>query len=827
MTILASQRSTSFWGITAPYKVGVSTPALFAFTTHTFTTGSTVGRFGPAFSTLQSAYSTQPWAGVNSYFFQGRAQGYQVWQVPATGIYEIEVAGARGQASNSNIGYGQGAIVKARVSLSVTNRLEMVVGQVPGNGGSSNPGNSYAGSGGGSFVGFYGTNTPLMVAGGGAGLYSSWTGIQSIHNGQTRRQPRYTGYSYGLSVDGVNPVIGQGGGGYHGGGGGGWFSAGQDLSGYSGSAAMSTGSGGQNYTHGASFVGGPVSADGTTWYAIGGNATALNSEGGFGGGGGGHSGNNSSGGGGGYSGGIGGTTVSGGGYLSGIGGGSYILPSATSVATSDGQYDGSGTLNGSISNIGSFNDGAGYIKITLISVSGGGAVETIEGPDPYFYSVSLLLKGNGTNGSTSIVDSSINSLGISLTGSTQISTGIKKFGTGSINFGSSNGNYLSFNQLALSGNFTLEGWLYPTAASSSGYSILFGTNTQNVQIFNYYTDGRISYYNGTSVFTSNTGAIALNVWSHFAIVRIGSSVKIYVNAVDTGMNITDSAIVYISNVSGYAGGGSGYNVHGYMDDIRITNGVARYTSAGFILPGDMATTAATTPTPPDPQLWYKNSSIAGLSNGSNISTWVNSGSYGAPYNLTSGSGLGAAVPTKQLDSGNAAAYFDGNKFLRFSNQSNITFFPTNQFKQWTIFVVYRDGNGTGNFGFLGRYGADGVNGSIGMWPISGTNSFTQVHTNDGFPVILTMNDDSNKLQRGLRWGTPASNDGTITYWDGISGTTSTSWSVYSSDLQVGGIGTARTAYNNGYLYELILYERALSNTEITTVRSYLNSTFGV
>lgn len=373
MPLLGSQRSTAFWGIAAPYKnTAAAAPALFEFTSHTFTTGSTVGRFGPSLGTLQSAYSARSWASNSAYFTQGRAQGYQVWQVPQTGIYEIEIAGARGQDSSSAFGYGLGAIVRARVSLAVTDKLEMVVGQVPGNAGSTNPGNSYAGSGGGSFVGFFGTNTPLIVAGGGSGLYGSWTSVQSIHNGQTRRQPRYTGYSYGLSVDGVNPVIGYGGGGYHGGGGGGWFSAGQDLPGYSGSAAMSTGAGGQNYTHGASFVGGPISADSNTWYAIGGNATALNSEGGFGGGGGGHSGNNSSGGGGGYSGGIGGTTISGGGYLSGTGGGSYIIPSATSVATSDGNYDGNSSFNGNaITNIGSFNNGAGYISITLISGGGG------------------------------------------------------------------------------------------------------------------------------------------------------------------------------------------------------------------------------------------------------------------------------------------------------------------------------------------------------------------------------------------------------------------------------------------------------------------------
>lgn len=370
MPILSALRSTTFWGVSRRAGVVVipPPPTLFSFTSHTFTAGGTVGRFGPALSTLQSAYSGQAWASNPSYFTQGRAQGYQVWQVPGTGIYQIEVAGARGQDSASGLGYGRGAIVRARVSLAVTDRLEMVVGQVPGNSGSTNPSNSYAGSGGGSFVGLAGTNTPIIVAGGGAGLYGNWTGVQVIHNGQTRRQPRFTGYNYSPAIDGVDPADGGGGRGYHGGGGGGWFTAGQDYSSNPGSAGMATSPSGQQFTHGASFVGSSVSNGGGTWYAIGGNATALTSEGGFGGGGGGHSGNNTSGGGGGYSGGNGGQTSLGGSWLSGIGGGSFIREGATNVATSDGQYESGSTFGGnSITNIGSFNDGSGYITITRIT----------------------------------------------------------------------------------------------------------------------------------------------------------------------------------------------------------------------------------------------------------------------------------------------------------------------------------------------------------------------------------------------------------------------------------------------------------------------------
>lgn len=363
-------RGANFWGVN---RRGVAAgPALYAFTTHTFNTGGRVGRYGPSLSALQSAYSSQPWASNGAYFFQGRAQGYQVWQVPKTGIYEIEIAGARGQNSTSNFGFGLGAIIRARVQLNVTDRLEMVVGQVPGNSGSVNPNNSYAGSGGGSFIAYYNTNTPVLVAGGGAGLYGSWTSVQTIHNGQTRRQPRYSGYSYAPANDGTEPAIGYGGPGYHGGGGGGFFGPGTAYPGRAISdSTMTTDTSGQQYTTGAGFVGtasGVLDPLPGTWYAIGGNATALTSEGGFGGGGGGHSGNNTSGGGGGYSGGVGGNTSLGGSYLSGTGGGSFIINSATSVATSDGQYDGLSTFNGSsITNIGSFNGGSGYITITFIS----------------------------------------------------------------------------------------------------------------------------------------------------------------------------------------------------------------------------------------------------------------------------------------------------------------------------------------------------------------------------------------------------------------------------------------------------------------------------
>lgn len=346
---------------------------LFAnFTTHTFTTAGKVGRHGPTLAEMRAAYAATSWASNNSFFFQGRAQGYQVFQIPTDGIYEIEIAGSRGQTSSSGTpSYGRGAILKARISFTTSDKLEMVVGQLPESG-NINSVSSAAGAGGGSFVGLYGTNTPIIVAGGGAGAYSTWTS-QAIVNGQTRRQPTYSGYSYSPSASGTNPSLGYGGRGYHGGGGGGWFGGGEDYPTNPNSTAVGTDLTAQQYTHGASFVGSAISGGTGPFYSTGGsgNQTAPGLQGGFGGGGAGHTGNNSGGGGGGgYSGGLGGQTSMGGSYLSGIGGGSFIISNATNVATSDGNFDGSSTFNGgAITNLGTFNDGAGYIKITLISAN--------------------------------------------------------------------------------------------------------------------------------------------------------------------------------------------------------------------------------------------------------------------------------------------------------------------------------------------------------------------------------------------------------------------------------------------------------------------------
>lgn len=322
---------------------------LFAFTSNTFTAAGGTGTDGFGIASYRSVYApSQPWANNGSYFFQGRFTGYQVFTVPATGTYRITATGALGGFSGGNPA-GQGAIVRADFTLTQGQQLEMVCGHIANTGGQTASGKS--GAGGGTFVVFYNTSTPLIIAGGGGGAYSTDSPTEN-KNGQLRQFPSPIGVNYATS-----PTVsaGQGNYGWDAGGGGGLTSSGLNNpnGGNAGSTGIPNGS-----CHGRGFTNAGC-IGGTT------NTGTSNDFGGFGGGGGGHTGANAGGGGGGYTGGRGGGG-SGSSTTTGQGGGSYIRPTGVSnVATSNGQFEGSSTFNGSpITNLGTFNSGsAGSVTI--------------------------------------------------------------------------------------------------------------------------------------------------------------------------------------------------------------------------------------------------------------------------------------------------------------------------------------------------------------------------------------------------------------------------------------------------------------------------------
>jgi hypothetical protein len=170
-------------------------------------------------------------------------------------------------------------------------------------------------------------------------------------------------------------------------------------------------------------------------------------------------------------------------------------------------------------------------------------------------------------------------------GNAQIDTTTKKYGTGSMEFDGTNdalviSNSSSSPQFEFAGDFTIEGWFYLAGGAGTRRDII------------HYDDGGV---NGTGIFVNTTNVLwagvgsysassftpSLSTWYHFALVRNGSAsnnCKLYVDGTQvlqftSTVSVNPSSSMYIGATSTLEG-----DFNGFIDDLRITKGVARYTT---------------------------------------------------------------------------------------------------------------------------------------------------------------------------------------------------------------------------------------------------------
>ena len=220
--------------------------------------------------------------------------------------------------------------------------------------------------------------------------------------------------------------------------------------------------------------------------------------------------------------------------------------------------------------------------------------------DGDFADVSLLLKGEGTNGSTTILDSSSNNLSFTAVGDAQIintvatpfsptvpSDGVLAFdGTGDYIQAANNNNF-KFG----SGDFTFEYWFYGTDLTSTcqhvntdngptnhSYAIITTPSGSNANVL-YYLSSIGTDWNVASAIS--IGIITSNTWNHIALVRSGNTFTGYLNGI-AGGTVTSSASLYNFSSPFILAAASSYSTiidytAGYFSNVRITKGVARYT----------------------------------------------------------------------------------------------------------------------------------------------------------------------------------------------------------------------------------------------------------
>jgi len=218
--------------------------------------------------------------------------------------------------------------------------------------------------------------------------------------------------------------------------------------------------------------------------------------------------------------------------------------------------------------------------------------------DPYFSNVSLLLHMDGTNGSTTFTDSSSNNLSYASSGVTT-ATSDKKFGSASAYSPNANSHVTyesSYGSGPLhfgNGDFTVEFWLKQDGLQVDPLAVIGSAcNTYPYWVYllgawnvMYSTAGRL----GFSRSNGNNSSVRLlefdvpdNTWSHVAIVRSGTSLAAYVDGSLASSATISSSLTFTSD--GRLGlfrhdnrSASGIGSAGYIDELRITKGVARYT----------------------------------------------------------------------------------------------------------------------------------------------------------------------------------------------------------------------------------------------------------
>jgi hypothetical protein len=144
--------------------------ALYSFSSHTFTNCGKTGYSGPTLAECKSSYDVS-WEDDTDFFDVPSNAGIQLWTVPETATYRVEVWGAQGAFipsghSNGQVvqgGGGKGARMRGDFNLTAGDKIKILVGQM-GRGG-------YAagGGGGGTFVVDKTTGNPLIIAAGGNG----------------------------------------------------------------------------------------------------------------------------------------------------------------------------------------------------------------------------------------------------------------------------------------------------------------------------------------------------------------------------------------------------------------------------------------------------------------------------------------------------------------------------------------------------------------------------------------------------------------------------------------------------------------------------------
>jgi hypothetical protein len=165
-------------------------------------------------------------------------------------------------------------------------------------------------------------------------------------------------------------------------------------------------------------------------------------------------------------------------------------------------------------------------------------------------------------------------------GNAQISTSVVKYGTASMYFDGT-GDCLttpsSVNFNFGTGNFTIEMWVYATSMPTYPSAAFLLDSRTNASWVIFLASNQL-YFGDSTGTEHNSGTVSTNAWYHIAICRSSGTTTGYINGVsafsfsDTGSYVGSPILTIGARYTNTLG------LNGYIDDLRITKGYARYTT---------------------------------------------------------------------------------------------------------------------------------------------------------------------------------------------------------------------------------------------------------
>ena len=225
----------------------------------------------------------------------------------------------------------------------------------------------------------------------------------------------------------------------------------------------------------------------------------------------------------------------------------------------------------------------GYISDAQVKTTSTSAANAVPPTSPLF-STGTALHIKGTD--ASIIDKS-QSANLKLIGNTTGSTTQAKFADTKSMYFDGTGDEIQTPTSELfrygTGDFTWEFWTNPSSQGTYDYIITQGSSPAGTNGLGLYLQGGVFkvYHSGAAIIIGTT-SISNNTWYHVALAREGTTMRLFLDGTLEG-SATNSADIQPGTSYGVVIGrwteiGDSQYYDGYLQDLRVTKGLARYTA---------------------------------------------------------------------------------------------------------------------------------------------------------------------------------------------------------------------------------------------------------